>query len=479
MTQDAAPRHYDLVVIGAGSGNTIVDDRFSHLRVAIVERGPFGGTCLNRGCIPSKMYVHAAELVTSALRGPALGVGTGRVPGAGSWQRLRSRVLTRIDGVADDGEDYRRGLDFVDVLRGTARFTGERALVVATDEGDVTLTADQVVLATGSRPVVPDVDGLHDVPHVTSDTVLRLEELPRRMVVLGGGYVGLELAHVFDALGVEVVQVESGPRLLGSQDADVSELVTRAASQRWDVRVGVGATRARRADDGSTVLELDDGSEVATDLVLVATGRKPNGDQLGLDAAGVETDDKDLILVDEHQRTSAEGVWALGDASSNEPLKHVANQDARVVQHNLLHPDALVVSDHRHVPQAVFTEPQVARIGLTEEQARDEVADLAVARHDLADTAYGWALQSDTDDTDPSGPGGFVKLLADRSTGLLVGAHVVGPMAATLLQPLIGAMSSGTPVRGLARSQYWIHPAPTELVENALIALEAELDGDD
>lgn len=471
--------HYDVVVLGAGSGNTVVDDRFAHLRVAIVERGAFGGTCVNRGCIPSKMYVHAAEMLTAAARGPALGVRTAAsAADQAAWRRLRDRVTSRIDAVAQSGEDYRRGLDFVDVLRGTARFTGPGALEVEDSGGDVTaLTADQVVVATGSRPVVPDLPGLHDIPHVTSDSVMRLEELPRRMVVIGGGYVGCELAHVFAALGVEVVQVESEDRLLSNQDADVADVVTRAARQRWDLRLGARLERASLLDDGSARLELDDGSHLETDLVLVAIGRRTNADLLDLDRAGVPVDDDGRVVVDEHQRAT-DGVWALGDASSPEPLKHVANQDARIVQHNLLHPDDLAVSDHRHVPQAVFTEPQVASVGLTEEAARAQGIDLAVGRKDVADTAYGWALQSDPDDHDPAGPGGFAKVLVDRGTGLLVGAHVVGPMAATLIQPLIQAISSDVPVRGLARGQYWIHPAPTELVEGALLAAEEELGGD-
>ncbi|HEY1132962.1 MAG TPA: mycothione reductase [Nocardioides sp.] len=469
--------HYDLVVIGSGSGNTIVDDRFSHLRVAIVERDVFGGTCVNRGCIPSKMYVHAAELLTAAARGPALAVRTSAAPAdPGSWTRLRDRVTSRIDAVARGGEDYRRGLDFVDVLRGTARFTAPGALEVTDAEGGVVaVTADQVVLATGGRPVVPDVPGLHDVPHVTSDTVMLLDALPRRMAVLGGGYVGCELAHVFAALGVEVVQVESEGRLLAAQDADVADVVTRAAAQRWELRLGTRLERAVPLGDSSARLELADGSAFETDLVLVAVGRRTNADLLDLDRAGVPVDDEGRIVVDEHQR-AGDGVWALGDASAPAPLKHVANQDARVVQHNLLHPDDLVASDHRHVPQAVFTEPQVAAVGLTEAAAREQGIDLAVGRTDVADTTYGWALQAGPDDVDPAGPGGFAKLLADRSTGLLVGAHVVGPMAATLLQPLVQAMSNDVPVRGLARGQYWIHPAPTELVENALLALEADLD---
>lgn len=470
----AAADHYDLVVIGAGSGNTIVDDRFAHLRVAIVERGPFGGTCVNRGCIPSKMYVHAADLATAARRGPALGVTT-RTEGV-DWSALRDRVVSRVEAVAAGGEEYRRGLDNVDVLTGTARFTGPSRIAVDLDGGGTReLSADDVVIATGGRPVVPDVPGLHEADHRTSDSVMHLESLPARLAVLGGGYVGCEFASIFSALGVEVTQVESEDLLLSSQDADVAELVTRAARGRWTVHTGARLEEVTPTTDGASLLRLDDGTTFETDVVLVATGRRTNADLLDLDAGGVEVDDAGRVVVDAHQRTTAPGVWALGDASADAPLKHVANQDARVVQHNLLHPDDLVASDHEHVPQAVFMDPQVASVGLTEAQAREQGIEVAVGRHDLADTAYGWALQSDPDDRDPSGPGGFVKLLGDRATGLLVGAHVVAPEAATLIQPLIQAISTDTPVAGLARSQYWIHPAPTEVVENALLDLEGEL----
>ncbi|MBJ7531067.1 MAG: FAD-dependent oxidoreductase, partial [Nocardioides sp.] len=291
---------------------------------------------------------------------------------------------------------------------------------------------------------------------------------------VGGGYIGAELAHVFAAYGATVTQVESGEALISNQDHDISQTFTRIVSQRWDVRLGTSLERVSRAA-GGTVMHLDDGSEVEVDALLLAIGRRPNGDLLDLDRAGVETDDTGRILVDEHQRTSAEGVWALGDASSPEPLKHVANQDARVVKHNLLHPDDLRVSDHRFVPNAVFASPQVAAVGLTEAQAREQGLDLAVARHEYGDTAFGWALEAD--DRHGEAAGYVVKLLADRATGRLVGAHLLGPQASVLVQPLIQAMSFGQPVADLARGQYWIHPALTEVVENALLALAGELAG--
>ncbi|MFB9312977.1 mycothione reductase [Nocardioides plantarum] len=471
--------HYDLIVIGAGSGNTIVDDRFDDRRVAIVEKGPFGGTCLNRGCIPSKMFIYVADLAESARRGPALGLPT--EVGRADWTAIRDRIFARIDDNAESGRDYREDADNVDVLVGEARFVGERRLVVdLADGGTAEITADQVVLASGSRPVVPPIDGLDDVPHETSDTIMRIPELPARLGVIGGGYVGCELAHVFAAYGSEVVQVESADRLLSTQDADIAAHFTRGAQQRYDVRLGTKVERVSRTAGGAVTLHLDDGSEAEVDVLLVAVGRRPNSDLLEVDKAGVETDDKGLVVVDQHQRTTAPGVWALGDASSHEPLKHVANQDARVVQANLLATysgsSELVTSDHDVVPQAVFAHPQVAAVGLTEAEAREEHGDhdVVVARHDVADVAYGWALAGDLDD-DPEAAG-FVKLVALRSTGRLVGAHLVGPMASVLVQPLIQAMVHDLPVKGLARSQYWIHPSLAEVVENALIGLESALE---
>ncbi|MDO9380771.1 MAG: mycothione reductase [Nocardioidaceae bacterium] len=459
--------HYDLVVVGAGSGNTILDDRFSHLSVAMVERGPFGGTCVNRGCIPSKMYAYPAEVAESAAHGSDLDVDT--VFRGADWRSMRERIMGRVDGIAAGGKEYREGLDWVDVLTGTCRFTGPRELAVDLEDGSsVTLTADQVVLAAGSRPVLPDIPGLHDVPHHTSDSIMRIDALPDRIGIIGGGYVGSELANVFASLGSSVVQVDSAPHLIANHDEQVARVFTDTVRRRWDVRLDTTLEKVTSGSGSPAALHLSDGSTADVDLVLVAVGRRTNADVLEVERGGVDVDDAGRVVVDLHQRTSAEGVWALGDLSSPEPLKHVANQDARVVQHNLLHPEDLVVSDHRFVPNAVFAHPQVAAVGLTEQQARDADLDVAVAVHEYGDTAHGWAMGLDDS-------GYLVKLVGDRATGLLVGAHLVGPQASVLVQPLIQAMSFGQPVAGLARGQYWIHPALTEVVEGALLDLEEQL----
>jgi mycothione reductase len=450
-----ASRHFDLAVIGTGSGNTIVDDSFADRDVAILEKGTFGGTCLNVGCVPTKMFVYPADVADAAAHGGRLGLET-RFDGV-RWPEVRDRIFGRIDPISDSGRDWRAtGRPNVRLFEGHARFVGPRTLDTGAGE---TITADHVVIAAGSRPVLPDVPGLDRVPYVTSDTVMRVDELPARMLVLGGGFVAAELAHVFSAFGSRVTLANRSARLLREEDAEISARFTEIAQRRWDVRLRTQVVGVEERDGGVRAT-LDDGSTVEADLLLVATGRRSNSDLLDLDRAGVAVDERGLVVVDRHQRTTVEGVWALGDVSNRHQLKHVSNREARVVRHNLLHPDDLVEADHTHVPSAVFTHPQVASVGLTEEEARAQGRPFVVGRREYGDTAYGWAMEDST---------GFAKVLVDPVTGLLVGAHLMGAQAANLIQPLVQAMTFGQTAHDVAREQYWIHPALTEVVENALL----------
>ncbi|MGI9155117.1 MAG: mycothione reductase [Marmoricola sp.] len=454
--------HYDLAVIGTGSGNSIVNEELADRRVAILERGVFGGTCLNVGCIPTKMFVYPADVARSAAHGPDLGLDT-RFEDA-DWPAIRDRIFARVDAMATVGKAYREGLPNVDVYTGSCRFTGPRQIDTGTGQE---ITADQVVIAAGSRAVVPDIPGLDTVEHHTSDTVMRLAHFPARVGIIGGGFVAAEFAHIFSAYGAQVTQVHRGSRLLAQEDDEISARFTQIVQQQWGVRLRTTLTSVQPAQPGpGIVMHLDDASTVEVDVLLLATGRRPNSDQLDLATTGVEVSADGRVVVDEHQRTTAEGIWALGDISSPDQLKHVANQDARVVQHNLLHPDDLVTSNHGAVPSAVFSSPQVASVGLAERAARERGIDVVAVTQAYGDVAYGWAMEDHAH---------LVKLVADRSTGMLVGAHLVGPQASILIQPLIAAMSFGQPVAGLARGQYWIHPALSEVVENALLRLESLL----
>ncbi|HWF30582.1 MAG TPA: mycothione reductase [Mycobacterium sp.] len=456
---------YDIAIIGTGSGNCILDERYPGKRAAICEQGTFGGTCLNVGCIPTKMFVYAAG-VADSIRGAAR-YGIDAHIDQVRWDDIVSRVFGRIDPIAISGEDYRRSSPSIDVYHQHTRFgpgQPDGRYLLRTDAGEE-FAADQVVIAAGSRPVIPPAILTSGVEYHTSDTVMRIAELPQHLVIVGSGYVAAEFAHIFSALGVQVTLVIRGGTLLRHLDDTICERFTRIASSKWELHTHRNVVGAFNRGSG-VALELDDGSKMNADLLLVATGRLSNADLLDAGQAGVDVEDG-RIIVDEYQRTSARGIFALGDVSSPYQLKHVANHEARVVQHNLLcdwdDTDAMAVTDHRFVPSAVFTEPQLATVGLTENQAIARGFDISVAVQDYSDVAYGWAMEDAT---------GIVKLIAERNSGCLLGAHVMGHQASSIIQPLIQAMSFGLTAAEMARGQYWIHPALPEVVENALLSLD-------
>jgi mycothione reductase len=446
--------HHDLLIIGAGSGNSVVGNDYSDINVAIVEPWVFGGTCLNRGCIPSKMFVHAADVALSARRGGSLGVNT-TFEGA-DWPAIRDRVFDRIDPIALSGRDYRDGLENVTVYESHARFTGERRV----DIDGTSVSADQIVVAAGGRPVAPDLPGLAEVPFHTSDSIMRLDSLPEHLVILGGGFIAIEMAHVFEALGSRVTIVHRGDLLLRGADESIRERITGIYSARMGVHLNT--TVAAVSHDGGFTLDLSDGSTLQAAQLLVATGRRPNSDTLNVAAAGIDTDERDLITTDEYLRTSSEGVWALGDITNPAQLKHIANAEARILTHNLLNPENLRAVDNSITPHAVFGHPQLASVGHTGQELVDAGTPHTVSVRNFSDIAYGWAMEDST---------GFVKLLADPSSRLLLGAHIIGPHAPTLIQQLIQGMAFGQTVDEMARGQLYVHPAMPEVVEQALLEL--------
>ena len=455
---------YDIAIIGTGSGNTLLDDRFTGKRAALCEHGTFGGTCLNVGCIPTKMFVYAAEVAMTIRDAARFGVDAhvDRV----RWDDIVSRVFGRIDPISMSGEDYRRAAPSIDLYSQHTRFgpvQPDGRYLLRTEAGDE-FTADQVVIAAGSRPVIPPAILDCGVAYHTSDTIMRIAELPEHLVIVGSGFVAAEFAHVFSALGVHVTLVIRGSTMLRHCDDTICKRFTRIAAAKWELRTHRNVVGG--SNNGSGVaLRLDDGSTLNADLLLVATGRVSNADLLDAEQAGVDVENG-RVVVDEYQRTSARGVFALGDVSSPYQLKHVANHEARVVRHNLLRDwddtESMVTTDHRFVPSAVFTDPQLAAVGLTENQAIAKGFDISVAIDNYGDVAYGWAMEDTT---------GIVKLVAERNTGCLLGAHIMGPQASSIIQPLIQAMSFGLTAPEMARGQYWIHPALPEVVENALLDL--------
>jgi mycothione reductase len=411
------------------------------------------------------MFVSAADVAQTIRHAKTYGVDA-TLDGV-RWRDIVSRVFGRIDPIAEGGESYKRGLPNVDVYGSHTRFgptQPDGRYTLRTEAGEE-FTSDKVVIAAGSRIRIPEAILECGVDYETSDTIMRIPELPDHLVIVGGGFVAAEFAHVFSALGVRVTIVVRGDGLLTHCDETLCHRFTELAKDKWDLHTHENVIGSHNDGDG-IVLELDDGKTIAADMLLVATGRVANGDQLDADLAGVEVDDNGMVKVDEYQRTTARGIFALGDVSSDYQLKHVANHEMRVVRHNLLvdwdDTAAMVASDHRFVPSAVFTDPQLATVGLTEAQAREAGYDIVIKVQNYGDTAYGWAMEDTT---------GIAKVIGDRATGLILGAHVMGYQASTLIQPLIQAMSLGQTAQEVAKGQYWIHPALSEVIENALLGL--------
>ncbi len=450
-------KSYDLVIVGAGSGNMLPAHQFAGWRIAVVEADRFGGTCLNRGCIPSKMLVHTADVAQEVREAGRFGIGA-QWTGA-DWPAIRERVFSRLDPLPELAVAYREATG-IDVYTGQARFLGPKVLRV----GDTEIRAEHLVLATGSRPWVPPVPGLAEVPYLTSDTIMRMETLPQSMAVLGGGYIAAEMSHLFGSLGTAVTILERGEHMLSRNDTDIKTRFTEHYRERFDLRL---SSTVDRVSATGTAVRLDlatpSGSQrVESQVLLVATGRTPNSDGLDVAAAGIEVDEHGHVRTDDTLQTGIQGIWALGDLANHFQLKHMANAEARVVWHNIAHPGQPRKANFPFVPAAVFADPQVASVGATEQDLRTRGQRYVSATRFYRDTAFGWALEDQAS---------FVKVLADPGTRLLLGAHIIGPEASILIQPLVQAMCLGNTVDEIARGVLYIHPALTEVIEQALLGL--------
>ena len=443
---------FDLIIVGSGSGNSIpsyLDD----WNIALVERDVFGGTCLNRGCIPSKMFVYPADVAVASRTSSKLGIDT-QFNGA-DWSAIRDRVFGLIDPISAGGREYRAsGTPNVTLIQGTAGFIDERTLDV---EGR-RISAPKMLLAAGARPVVPPIAGLMETGFHTSDSIMRLPDLPKRLGIIGGGFIAVEMGHVFSGLGSHVTMFNRSNTLLREFDVDISSTFTAEFAKRVELRLGHVPTKVERVADGIKITCA--AGETMVDELLVATGREPNSDLLGVDAAGIFCHHHGTVAVDDTMATNVAGIWAIGDIANNYQLKHLANAEAAIAFWNIAHPDDVRHQSYKAVPSAVFSSPQVATVGLTEQEAVKQGRSFSVGRRDYGGTAYGWAMADDS---------GFAKVLVDEETGLILGAHVLGPQASSIIQPLIQAMQFDQRAEDVARQVFYIHPALTEVIENALL----------
>ncbi|WP_042491253.1 mycothione reductase [Tropheryma whipplei] len=444
---------YDLIVVGAGSGNSILDQRFDSLKIALLDDGEhFGGTCLNYGCIPTKMLLRPATLAYQAKHASKLGVhfSDPRI----DWQKIRSRTFSTTDDISAAGLEYRLGCSNIDVYRESYFFIDQRTLQSSSGHR---ISGEKIVIAAGSRPRLFGIEPDNRLIY-TSAEIMRIEQLPESLVILGGGVVAVEMATFFSGYGVDTTTVNRSEFLLSSFDTEVAKSLT--AQVPWK-HIGQERVQNVSKKDSSVEIELSSGTRLLAQALLLAQGRVSNADKLRCRDVGFDIHSDGRLKTDKYQRVLADNrpldnVFALGDVSDPNQLKHIANHQARIVGHNLLNGDMLA-SDLVPPAAAVFSEPQVAWVGTFPNNS-------IVVRGNYSDTAYGWAFGLRPDDA-------FVKLFIDKS-GVLNGAFVIGPEASIIIQPLIQAVSLNLKVQGLARSQYWPHPAGTEVVENALLKAE-------
>ena len=438
---------YDIIVIGGGSAGLVTSAGAAGIgaRVALVEQDRLGGECLWTGCVPSKALIACARAAHDAKTAERFGI---RVEGvAVDFPRVMEHVRSaqrRIE--PNDSPERFRSLG-VDVIHGTARFVGDRSIRV---DGR-TIGAKRVVIATGSRPAIPPVDGLEETPHVTNETIFSLERQPETLLVLGGGPIGLELAQAFARLGTRVRVIESSPKLLPREDEELTELLARRlASEGVELELGTTVTQASRAGSGVRLQgRREDGTRLILDgdTLLVATGRTSSVASLDTGTAGVETG-KQGIVVDDQLRTTADGVWAAGDVTGGLRFTHVADYEARLVIRNAFFPFASK-ADYSAVPWVTFTEPELAHVGLTETEAREQHGDsIGVWRRPFHDVDR--AIADDEQE-------GLVKLITDRRGGI-VGGHVLGHGAGSLIAEIALAMKHGISAAGLGNT---IHAYPT------------------
>ena len=450
---------FDVIVIGSGSGLEVSSEAAERgLSVAVVEEGPFGGTCLNRGCIPSKMLIHSADIMETIKTAGQFGIHA-KVERI-DWQSIIRRVADEIDGDARAVEEGNQKAPNITVFKGRGRFVADKTLEVNGQR----LTAETVLIAAGTRPRVPEIRGLSDVPYVTSDEALRLPEQPERLAIVGGGYIAAELGHFFGSLGTEVTLIQRGQLLVQQEDRDVSRRFTEISKRKFRVLLDTQISQVYLNTDEVAIEVSTSGNTetITSDLLLIATGRVPNSDLTEVGRTGVEVDQRGFVKVDEFLETGVPGIWALGDIVGKNLLKHSANLEAAYVAHNMFNPDSKVAVNYHAVPHAIFASPQVAGVGLTEQAATELGVPYVAATYNYYDTAFGSAIE----DRD-----GFVKVLAHRETQEILGCHIMGTDAATLVQEATNAMRMGHSTDAITQSVY-VHPALPEVVQRAFGALQ-------
>ena len=460
-----SPQNYDAIIIGSGQAGTPLSTALANAgrRTALIERIHVGGTCINEGCSPTKTMVASGRVAYLARRGADYGVHTG--PITIDLLKVRERKRHIVDTFRNANQSTIEKTPNLDLIFGEASFSGPSTVEVRSKDGTThSLTAELVFINAGTRASRPKLEGLESVPSLDNASIMELDSLPGHLLVLGGGYIGLEFGQLFRRFGSQVTIIHSDNHLLSREDPDVAAEVCKILRQDGiEVILNANATRVIQKDS-QIQLEVGQAGKSTTfngSHLLVATGRIPNSDTLNLKAAAIETDNKGFIKVDGHLKTSAEGIYALGDIKGGPAFTHISYDDFRIIRTNLIQKKT-ASTDGRMVPYTVFIDPQLGRIGLTETEARAANRNIRVAR--LPMTSVARALEVDESR-------GFIKAVVDANSNQILGAAVLGIEGGEVMSAIEIAMMGKLPYTAL-RDGIFAHPTLAESLNNLFTAME-------
>jgi mycothione reductase len=446
---------FDVIIIGSGSGQDVANALARQgMKVAIIERNKMGGTCLNSGCIPSKLLIHSADILEIIKNSHQFGINVEK------FSIDYAKIVGRVNKFVDESSNMIRNeiakVDSPKLFPSECNFVGFKTIALKNME--LQITAEKILISAGSRPTIPLIEGLPNSGYITSDEALNLKIQPKVLTILGGGYIACELAHFFGSLGTEINIVSNKDSLIHKEDSDISNKMTELLTRKYNVFLNCNTTHISRKKNGFDLIARDSNGEIVeiySDQLLVAIGRTPNSDSLNLELTNVKTNEEGYVLTNEYLETNVKGIFALGDIVGRYNFKHSANLEAKYGFHNIMNPYEMVPVDYGAMPHAIFSSPQVAGVGYTEQELETRQIEYIKSYYKYIDTAMGKAIK----DQD-----GFVKFLVNKKDKTILGCHILGTDASVLIHEVVPIMKTKNPTIDVINRSVHVHPALSEVI---------------
>ena len=462
-------KKFDLIVIGSGSGLDVANAAATEkgFKVAIIEKDKLGGTCLNRGCIPSKLLIHSADIIEIIKKADVFGITVK------DYRIDFQQIVNRVNKIVNtDSNEIKKGLQASknpQLFLQECKFIGEKKILIANDK---IITSDTILIASGTRPNIPNIKGLKNVEYITSNEALSLKQQPKSLTIIGGGYIACELAHFFGSLGTKINIIQRNDLLIPNEDIDISTRVTDIFSKKYNIYLGYNAelvfydSKDKNGLNKTKIINViaknkfGNYVKVSSDQLLIAIGRIPNSDLLSIEKSGVKINERGFIVVDEYLETNIKGIFALGDVVGKYQFKHNANNEAQYAYNNIVHPDKKIPVNYTAMPHAIFTNPQIAAVGYTEQQLTKEKIEYEKSIYPYIQTGMGQVIEDKE---------GFVKFLIDKRNRTILGCHIMGTDASILIHEVLVAMRIGKDegkIDNITRTIH-IHPSLSEVISKA------------